>query len=196
MNALDDPRRVQQFTQVNGAYVGGIYGSTNEFENFSHFSELVASPTLPGMILGYDEVEFIRAEAAARGWSVTGTASEHYENGIRADMEWWGVPDADIGTYVAQANVTYNPAGDFRAQIAMQKWLALFLQGIQGWTVWRRLDNPTFNVPPTLNSIEDIPLRFTYPADEQNLNQTNWKAAADAIGGDEISTAIFWDTNN
>lgn len=193
MNALDDPRRAVQFTQVEGEYVGGIYGSTNAFENFSHFSDLTQSPDFPGMILGYDEVEFIRAEAAARGWSVSSTEEEHYENGIRADMEWWGVPTADIDTYVAQANVIYDPAGDFRAQIALQKWLGLYLQGIRGWTVWRRLDNPTFNVPPTLSSVDDIPLRFTYPVDEQNLNQSNWQAAADAIGGDELSTPLFWD---
>ncbi len=196
MNELDDPRRAVLFTQINGEYIGGIYGSTNEYEDFSHFSDLVASPTLPGMILGYDEVEFIRAEAAARGWSVESSASVHYENGIRADMEWWGVPAGEIDAYLSQPEIIYNPAGDFRPQIALQKWLALYMQGIQGWTEWRRLDNPEFNVPPTLDSVDDIPLRFTYPVDEQNLNQSNWNAAAEAIGGDELSTPIFWDVNN
>lgn len=193
LNNLNDPRRDIQFTMVDGEYVGGVYGSTNAFENFSHFSGAVEAPDLPGMILVYDEVAFLRAEAAARGWSVEGTAAENYEAGIRADMEWWEVPDSEIDAYIAQQ--AYDTGGDYREQIGEQKWIALFLQGIRGWTVWRRLDNPTFNVPPTLDSIDDIPLRFTYPVDEQNLNQSNWEAAANAMGGDELSTPIFWDVD-
>lgn len=195
LNELSDPRRDVQLTTIDGEYVGGVYGSTNAFEDYSHFSEVVQLPNLPGMILGYDEVAFLRAEAAARGWTVDGTAAENYEAGIRADMEWWEVPDSEIDAYIAQADVAYDTGGDFEEQIGEQKWIALFLQGIRGWTEWRRLDNPEFNVPPTLGSVDDIPLRFTYPVDEQNLNQTNWEEASSAIGGDELSTPIFWDVD-
>jgi hypothetical protein len=42
---------------------------------------------------------------------------------------------------------------------------------------------------------EDIPVRYTYPVLEQNLNTANYEAAASAIGGDVISTRLFWDVN-
>jgi hypothetical protein len=192
MNALDDPRRPQLFTQVSGEYIGGIYGDPagNDFGSFSHMSDRTLAEDFPGMVLGYEEVAFIRAEAAARGWNVTGTAAENFEEGIRADMQWWEVPEGDIDTYVAAQ--AYDAGGDFREQIGLQKWLAFYLQGIRGWTVWRRLDNPTLNPPPGF-TVDDIPLRFTYPVDEQNLNQSNYSEAASNIGGDELSTPIFWD---
>jgi hypothetical protein len=57
------------------------------------------------------------------------------------------------------------------------------------------LDHPTwyFADNPGASSEDDIPTRFTYPVDEQNLNQSNWSEAASAIGGDEQTTLLFWD---
>ena len=39
----------------------------------------------------------------------------------------------------------------------------------------------------------EVPLRYTYPVDETNLNETNYEAAAEAIGGDSAQTPVFWD---
>ncbi len=201
MNAVDDPRRPILFTQLEGEYVGGVYGTTNEYENFSHFcceNEFIKSPDFEGMILEYAEVEFIRAEAIERGWNVSGTAAGHYENAIRADMSYWGVEEQAIDAYLLQTDVAYATApGDFEEKIGTQKWMAFYLQGIQGWTEWRRLDYPILNVPPEPQGLtyQDIPSRFTYPVDEQNLNQDNYEAAAQAIGGDELTTQLFWDAD-
>jgi hypothetical protein len=41
--------------------------------------------------------------------------------------------------------------------------------------------------------LEDIPVRYTYPIDEQNRNNANREAAASAIGGDNLDTRLFWD---
>jgi hypothetical protein len=62
-----------------------------------------------------------------------------------------------------------------------------------GYTTWRRLDYPVFNVAPTLETTQDIPTRFTYPIEEQTLNADNYKSASSAIGGDEMTTKLFWD---
>ncbi|SHF31522.1 Starch-binding associating with outer membrane [Fodinibius roseus] len=196
MNNLEDPRRPILFTEYQGEYKGGIYGLNNTYANFSHFGQMVLEPDFEGMILEYPEVEFIRAEAIARGWNVSGTVTTHYNNAIRADMEYWGVSDADITSYLTQPNVIYDPTGDYREQIGLQKWLALYLQGLQGWTEWRRLDAPTLNgvADPNVPITEDdIPTRFTYPVDEQNLNESNWEEASSAIGGDQLGTQLFWD---
>ena len=51
------------------------------------------------IFLGYAEQEFLIAEAISRGW-VTGDAKQHYENGVRASMEFYGIGDADINAYL------------------------------------------------------------------------------------------------
>jgi hypothetical protein len=142
------------------------------------------------------------AEAVERGWSVGGTAASHYNNAITLDMEYWGVAAGDITTYLGQANVAYATAPDgsgtatWQEKIGTQKWLGMYNQGMQGWTVWRRLDAPTFNGIASIGITEsDIPTRFTYPVDEQNLNQSNYEAASQAIGGDNKTTKLFWDVN-
>ncbi|HEX6983422.1 MAG TPA: SusD/RagB family nutrient-binding outer membrane lipoprotein [Balneolaceae bacterium] len=197
MNALEDPRRAEYFTlgPDGAAYVGGDYGASNTYSEFSHAGERVVDPAFPAIVIDYAEVEFILAEAVERGYNVGGTAEEHYNAAITASMEDWGVEPQAIATYLAQPSVAYATAeGDFRQKIGTQKWIALYLRGLQAWTEWRRLDYPVLNVPPGL-TYEDIPLRFTYPVTEQNLNTAQWEQAANNIGGDEVSTPIFWDVN-
>jgi hypothetical protein len=127
--------------------------------------------------------------------NVGGTAAEHYEAGIRASMSYWEVPTADQDTYVANSLVAYATAtGDWKQKIGTQKWLALYNRGLEGWTEWRRLDYPILNVP-TGQTYGDIPVRFPFPVQEQNLNTANWEAASSAVGGDNVRTKLFWDKN-
>jgi hypothetical protein len=50
------------------------------------------------------------------------------------------------------------------------------------------------NLPPTPESDDgQVPKRFTYPVNEQTLNRDNFYAASSAIGGDFMSTKLFWD---
>jgi hypothetical protein len=208
MNNMNDPRRDIQFTKVNGQYVGGLYGSSNDYIDYSHIKGPLIQNDFEGMLLEYAEVEFIRAEANARGW-LTGTAAQaetHYNNAIEADMQYWSnastseeITSADISTYQSQGNVAYPTTGSQQDQlkaIAEQKWLGLYMQGLQAWIDWRRLDHPTwyFQDNPGADTEDDIPVRFIYPVDEQNLNQSNWEAAKSAMGGDETNIRLFWDT--
>lgn len=193
MLGLDDPRVPLYFTtDRNGGYTGGIYGSSNSYSAFSKPSTTITDPTFPGVLLDYAEVEFLLAEAAARGFNVPGTAEEHYNNAITASILDWGGTEEDAQLYLANPKVAYGTAaGDFRQKIGTQKWLALYNRGHEAWTEYRRLDAPTFNT--VANPIADFPLRYTYPVNEQNLNTRNYDAASTAIGGDEVTTKLFWD---
>ena len=44
-----------------------------------------------------------------------------------------------------------------------------------------------------LNDIPENPTRFTFPINEQTLNENNYKEAASAIGGDKLVIKIFGD---
>jgi len=197
LNARNDPRRSIWFTKINGKYKGGKYGFKNTYGDFSHASDLVTKKDRPGMIMSYSEVEFIRAEADARGWNVGGSAASHYKEAIKANMERWGISMSKFNNYYNQKSVDYTTAsGNWKQKIGLQKWFALYLQGLQAWTEVRRLDYPQLKAPNNGKAITigQLPSRFTYPVAEQTENQDHYNKAAKAMGGDKLTTHIFWDT--
>lgn len=195
MNPLNDPRLPSFFTTINGVYDGGIYGSANAASSFSSLSDLMKDPALQGDIITASEIHFLLAEAFERGYAVGGTAEAHYDFGVTWSILEWGGSQADADTYLAQAGVAYSTAaGDWKQKIGTQKWIAMFNNGMEGWTTWRLLDQPTLT-PPDGMSMSDIPVRFLYPVSEATLNGTSYDAAAAAIGGDLKSTKLFFDIN-
>ncbi|OQX79664.1 MAG: hypothetical protein B6D61_03150 [Bacteroidetes bacterium 4484_249] len=197
MNSLNDPRRDDYFDTIPGQpeYTGGIYGYSNSYSNFSHISEKIQVPEFPVKLISYTEVEFYLAEAAARGWNVGGDAESHYNAGITNSILEWGGTEDDATDYLAQPEVAYTTAtGDWKEIIATQSWIASYTRGFLGWTTWRRLDAPVMNIPESPESDDgQVPKRFTYPVNEQTLNAENYYQAAQAVGGDLMSTKLFWD---
>jgi hypothetical protein len=193
MNTLNDPRRPFWFTLgPNGTYSGGIYGAGNTFSNFSHMSDQTLEADLPSIWMDYAEVEFLLAEALERGMTVGGTAAQHYNNGVTASITYWGGTAAQASAYLANPAVNYaSAAGNYKQKIGTQLWLAMYLRSFDEWVHWRRLDAPTLVKPAS--AISDIPVRYTYPFNEQNLNETNYNSASQAIGGDLVTTKLFWD---
>ncbi|MVN78209.1 SusD/RagB family nutrient-binding outer membrane lipoprotein [Hymenobacter sp. HMF4947] len=195
LNTLKDPRLGIYFKPVAGTtatYKGGVNGALNTASLFSNPGTALEDPTLPGVLASYSEVEFLLSEAAARGFAVGGTAASHYTNAISASIEQWGGSTTDAAAYLTQPTVAYaTAAGDYKQKIGTQAWIALYNQPIQAWAEWRRLDYPKLTAPA--DALSPIPVRLTYPSVEQNLNNTNYTAAAAAIGGDKVDTKIFWD---
>lgn len=193
MNNLNDPRRDAYFTLYEGAYVGGPYGEENNYSSYSHVADAIQEPDYPMTILDGTEIAFYLAEAAARGYSVGASADALYATAISSSFAFWGLSQTEADTYIA--SVPYN-AADWKELIGTQAWIAYYNRGMQGWTSWRRLDFPALNLPPAPNSDDGlVPKRFTYPVNEQTLNADNLDAAAAAIGGDFMSTKLFWDVN-
>jgi hypothetical protein len=191
----NDPRKTKYFASNKTPYVGGVVGVKNSFSKFTHVSDLIQTPAFAFTYLDYSEVEFLLAEAAERGVAV-GSAGNHYTNAITASMEDWGVNSVDIITYLAQPTVNYITAtGTWQQKIGEQAWYALFNRGFEGWTSTRRLDFPVLIAPATAApaAAGKVPVRMTYPIREQTLNPTNYNAASTAIGGDKLTTKIFWD---
>jgi hypothetical protein len=192
-NTLSDPRRATFFTMLGGKYIGGAYAAGGNFTNFSQIGNIFNSPTTEGVIMDYAEIAFGLAEGAARGYSVGGTAEDFYNKAVTASIKYWGGSDADAATYLKNPLVAYSTAqGTYKQKIGTQKYIALYNRGFEAWTEWRRLDAPTFNLPVN-KTYAEIPVRFTFPVGEQTLNFANWTAASTAIGGDKLTTKLFWD---
>ena len=142
MVALDDARLPAFFTRVDTstewgveklAYFGIPYGSvTVPYSSISHFSDAMLEPGFPATFACHAEVEFMLAEAAARGMNLGptgGTAQEHYEAGILESHAHWGVT-LDPG-YLTHADVAWDDARA-RELIGNHKWISLFNAALTG----------------------------------------------------------------
>ena len=193
LTTLNDPRLSLYVTKdAAGGYSGGKPGASNNYATFSKPSGKLTRADFPGDLLDYSEVEFLLAEAAARGFSVGGTAATHYNNAITASIRFWGGSATDAATYLAQASVNYATAtGTYKQKIGLQKWIALYNRGYDAWIEWRRFDYPVLPAPDA--PLTATPVRYTYSVDEQNLNKNNYDAASAAIGGDKVTTKLWFD---
>lgn len=145
----------------------------------------------PSVALSYAEIEFTLAEAAKRGW-IADDPADHYEAGIRASMDFFGVSSSNQDDYIAGA--PYVPANGLE-QIVTQKYISFFMNA--GWEAFynqRRTGFPEFTVDGggVLNN-QQIPKRWMYPQDELQLNTANILEAISRQypGGDDIN-GVMW----
>jgi hypothetical protein len=201
MNALSDPRREYYFAPnvddpntPDVEYIGAEYGHAATYASFSHVNDNMRLPTAKGTIMSASETEFLLAEAVAKGYSVGGTVESHYNAAITASILEWGGAQADVDTYLARPDVAYaTAAGPWQQKVGTQAWIALYNRGFEAWTSWRKLDYPVLVAPPS--AFSDVPVRYTYPVNEQTVNPAGYKAAAAAIGGDDVATKLFFDVH-
>jgi hypothetical protein len=202
MNTLNDPRRPNYFIPIDGEYIGGPYAAGGDFEAYSSAGDpaggsvtRLLDPTLEGLLLSYTEVSFYLAEAVERGF-IAGSAATYYNQAVTSSILYWGGTTTEATLYLAQPSVAYATAsGTWQQKIGTQAWLGFYNRGFEAWTSYRRLDFPVLVAPVNAASAAEgnVPRRSTYPVLEQTLNNTNLKAAATAIGGDKLSTKLFWD---
>lgn len=193
---MSDPRLPGFFgTNSSGVYAGAVIGVPTPYQSVSKPAAALNLATTPYTFMDYMEMEFYRAEAIERGFSIPGTAEQHYDSAIALSIRSWGGTQAQVLTYLSRPDVAYATApGTYKQKIAFQKWVALYCRGFDGWTELRRLDWPAMVVP--VGAVSGFPNRMTYPATtstEQALNGVNYTQAAAAIGGDKAETKLYWD---
>lgn len=168
------------------------------------------------------EADFLRSEGVLLGWNMGETSLKLYEQGITNSMKQWGITDnTAIQAYI---NSTATPVApkDFlnsppvsdipvkfssdinvqKEQIAVQKWIALFPDGMEAWADHRRgrynklypvvnSDNPDLTNPAT-----QWIRRITYLDSEKQSNGPEVEKAVILLGGpDKITTPLWWDKN-
>jgi len=174
------------------------------------------------------EVNEALAEVALRGWGTgayTGTAQSYYEAGIKAHFDMYGIGTAAYNTYIAGTSlpvnyvdpkkaahniaavnlvpVKYNAAGSNEyqlQQILTQKWIALFPNGKEAWSEWRRTGYP--KVFPnylnysggTISTTDGARRIFKFALGEYQTNANGVKTALSALGGPDVGgTHVWWD---
>lgn len=163
----------------------------------------VIKPDFGEVLMEYAEVEFILSEL--NNWD-----QGHYEAGIRASMERWGVANDDINNYLANV-----PAAN-EQNVITQKYISFYMMPQEAWNEYRRTGYPngdvlmlpggrssvdlvhgiTYTFTPLISgnvTATDLPSRVRYPVDEQTLNITNYREARSRLSNaDEIDSKLWW----
>jgi hypothetical protein len=191
LQSNNDPRLPLYFAPTSGSYIGVTPGDGGSYFGHSAPAPIVFTPDFRGVFFDYAETQFYLAEAAERGYAVGGTADVFYKNGVEASILEWGGSQSDADTYYAQPSVTYATAtGTWQQKIGTQAWIAFYDRAWDGWVESRRLAYPVFPTPD--GAVSAFPQRFTYPVTETNVNSDNYQQAATAIGGDDVTTPLFF----
>lgn len=211
----------------NGERIG-LRNGLDGLDRFDYKAEDVVSTLkvnteTPVVLFPAAETHFLLAEAALRGWNTNGSAQSHYETGVQTSFDQWG---ASIGGYLNSVNkpadyvaprfADYNIAAvetatpawtdaatdeDRLRKIIVQKWIALFPEGMNAWAEQRRTGYPKLFPIQRNDSQGDqyIPTetgvrRLTFTVSERDNNPEGY---ADALvklkGPDTGATRIFWD---
>ena len=182
----------------------------------------VLSDKYPLPIMKVAEAYFLRAEGALRGWAMGGDAESLYNEGIRVSLAEYGV-EASYNDYVndntrmaqdyvdpynsdlniaAMNNVTVKFGGDNETKlqkIITQKWIAMFPEGQEAWSEFRRTGYPKLfpiveNRSAGLVAEGDFIKRLPFCLDERNNNPAGVASGVTLLGGaDNIGTRLWWD---
>lgn len=178
----------------SGYAPGQGVGNRSYFLSTTSATTLMSEP-LTGNIMNYAELQFILAEAAAKGW-INGSAKTYYNTGVLSGITFW-VPTfaTPIDTYLASADLTWNDAATLDAKmedIHLQKYYTMFFTDLEQWFEYRRTGHPVLPKGNGLRNNGIMPARLPYPVYVQSANPDNYKAAVAAQGADEISTQVWW----
>lgn len=191
------------------------------------FSKLNIASTTPIPWMMAAEMYFLRAEGAIRGWNMGGTAQSLYETGIQTSFANLGAGSA--ATYIADATsrpaaytdiansgnnialgnsnlstvtIRWNDADGFETKlerIMTQKWIAVYPDGQEAWTEFRRTRFPKVfpvvvnNSGGVINSARQI-RRLPFPQTEYQGNGAGVATGVALLGGpDNGNTPLWWD---
>jgi hypothetical protein len=196
---LGDSRlSVYALPAATGQYVGIPNGLTsaeaakyngNGLANTSKLGTYFTEAEAPGMLMSYSELQFILAEAALKGY-ISADPEEYYYAGIDASYAQYDLSE-DLEDYLANPDVEYT-SDEALEKILIQKYIAMFDQGLQGWFEWRRTGIPSLTPAASGLNGGKIPVRLTYPLDEATRNPSNLQTAVTRQGADNLNTPVWW----
>lgn len=154
----------------------------------------------PLFVLTYAETELLLAEAATRGFTVSGTAASHYKNGVVAGITSLARYGGVVTPATASAYADANPlvAANALKQINEQYWATTGLQMnfIAAWNNWKRSGFPALTPVNYTGNFSNsmIPRRQPYPTGEAALNTVNYNSALGKVAGpNDWLTRMYWD---
>ena len=161
-------------------------------------------------VMDYAEVCFLKAEMALRGWAKSINAKSMYLAGIQASFDNERT-NVDPSLYSTKNDETYKNSGSVAwetqssleghlEQIMTQKWLALYPNGVEAWTEFRRTGYPKLtpvklSLDPSINADKgEFIKKLRYVDDEIRENPNATKKSLNDGKGDGSNVRVWWDT--
>ncbi|WP_372753444.1 RagB/SusD family nutrient uptake outer membrane protein [Mariniflexile sp.] len=205
-----------------GIRMGIAIDAKVQYLDHSSIGSVIDGETLTWMTAA--EVNFLKAEASLRGWAGAGIAKDNYEAGVAASFAQHSV--SGVEAYLADTTSTpanfvdalnavndiaypstvkkaYNSSGtneEQLEQIITQKWIAMFPDGQEAWSEFRRTGYPRIYPVVVNNSGGKISTttqirRINFVENEINTNAANVLTAVGYLNGpDTGGTRLWWDT--
>lgn len=194
LKSFDDPR-IEIFaqpaissTRYNGQENGGeLIGS----EKVSQIGKIyLDNPDYKVFFMTFSEVCFIKAELLNKGYSISGEVENEYYKGVESALAQFGLSH----DYLSHDSIKYNIVNADR-QIALQKYIAYFPQGVQAFSHYRRTGFPKTikEAPKSYYPGKGVPVRFPYPEIEINANSKNISPFLEGIENGMFGKKLWWD---
>lgn len=227
INGCNDPRGKAYFDEaVDGGGLHGVYpglkiNSQDAYTNSTSAMNVQSNSSMQWM--SGAESFFLRAEAKLR-WNIgSSSVKDLYEAGVRASFGERGVSGADNyladsesvpakftdnsgngrdASAVSSITIAWDESASFEKKlerIITQKYLAIFPDGQEAWSEFRRTGYPKLFIIDNnasggaVSTTEQI-RRLRFPSDEYSNNAANVEAAVGLLGGSDTGgTKLWWD---
>lgn len=232
LNGYQDPRLSKYFLPSSSVdaldgFDGKKYapvppGTADAADTYEDYSLPNMTSDTPTYWMRASEVYFLRAEAALY-WPEFGDASALYKQGIEMSFEENGLSASLVDDYLATQSepVEVEIAGYSASQptdittafeggdeeklekIMIQKWIALYPNGQEAWTEWRRTGYPKLNPVKVNNGVSQGITdrtgirRMMYPISfrQSESDRKNYESAVKMLKdqSDEAISRLWWD---
>ena len=219
---------VGTYGKYSGVPTGHDVSSNDAFRDSSRPA---ITSTTPTYWMRASEVYFLLAEAALHGFAVGGTAESLYEKGIEMSFEENGIASSEVADYmssglkpsaysfhltnpgvnvdvpaVTEATTAWSGTDEEKLEkIMIQKWIALYPNGQEAWTEYRRTGYPKLHSVVTNYSNSEIDSevgirRMRFPTNKSTSAEdiANLESARKLLRGglDKAGTRLWWDNKN
>ena len=219
---------VGTYGKYSGVPTGHDVSSNGAFRDSSRPA---ITSTTPTYWMRASEVYFLLAEAALHGFAVGGTAESLYEKGIEMSFEENGIASSEVADYmssglkpsaysfhltnpgvnvdvpaVTEATTAWSGTDEEKLEkIMIQKWIALYPNGQEAWSEYRRTGYPKLHSVVTNYSNSEIDSevgirRMRFPTNKSTSAEdiANLESARKLLRGglDKAGTRLWWDNKN
>ena len=219
---------VGTYGKYSGVPTGHDVSSNDAFRDSSRPA---ITSTTPTYWMRASEVYFLLAEAALHGFAVGGTAESLYEKGIEMSFEENGIASSEVADYMSsglkpsaysfhltnpsvnvdapaltQATTEWTGTDEEKLEkIMIQKWIALYPNGQEAWSEYRRTGYPKLHSTITNYSNGEVDSevgirRMRFPTNKSTSAEdiANLESARKLLRGglDKAGTRLWWDNKN
>ena len=219
---------VGTYGKYSGVPTGHDVSSNDAFRDSSRPA---ITSTTPTYWMRASEVYVLLAEAALHGFAVGGTAESLYEKGIEMSFEENGIASSEVADYmssglkpsaysfhltnpgvnvdvpaVTQATTEWSGTDEEKLEkIMIQKWIALYPNGQEAWTEYRRTGYPKLHSVVTNYSNGEVDSevgirRMRFPTNKSTSAEdiANLESSRKLLRGglDKAGTRLWWDNKN